>query len=197
MEPSKRKEDRTTFIRRIKIALLFFLVTALYGWLLRLYPLVDFIPYPYRDILQAHSHVTFLGWGFLAMLALIRELFALDNKGWERLDKVLYFTMAGALAGLLISFPLQGYKLYSIVFLSLFLLASYVYLYRMLKALPKENLSGKYVRAGIYFYYLSSMAIWALPVLLIANVFCQSDERIFDANFFPCELPHFGVQLLH
>lgn len=76
--------------------------------------------------------------------------------------------MLASIVGMLISFPLQGYKFFSISSLSLFLLASYVYLWGTLKTLKsKKTVSTKFIRTGIYYYYLSSMAIWAIAFITV------------------------------
>ena len=150
------------------ISILFFLISAFYGWLLRLQHILPVSLFDYTNILQAHSHVTFLGWGFLASISLISAVF-LDNKILN--DKTLkysYRLMVFCLGALLVSFPLQGYKVFSISFLTLFLIASYVYLAFLLKKLKKdESISLKYIRTGIFYYFLSSVAIWTVPIFIV------------------------------
>ncbi len=176
------KEVVRTFEREISIAMAFFLITATYGWILRLYKVVDFIPFGYKDILQAHSHVTFLGWGFFATVALVRRAFYPGSELLARRTHRMYYVMALALTGLLISFPLQGYRFFSILFLSLFLLASYIYLHGVLKNLKKDRgLPARLVRTGIYFYYLSSLGIWALPPVVLE---LGKGDLYFDTIYF-------------
>ncbi|MEE9350315.1 MAG: hypothetical protein V3U80_09735 [Flavobacteriaceae bacterium] len=154
------------FKKQLKIARLFFIISALYGLSLRLYKVVDFIPIAYKNILQAHSHVTFLGWGFLGIISIIGLVFYPKKINDSRYLKILFNSMATMLLGMLISFPLQGYKLFSIVFLSVFLLCSYLYIYAILKALKAEKSnSALFIKTGIYYYYLSSIAIWAVAII--------------------------------
>ena len=155
-------------IHQWRIPMLFFLITASYGWILRGYKVVDFLPFEYKDILQAHSHVTFLGWGFLGVTILIRRAFRMERLDKKPLFRWVFYGMIVMLCGLLISFPLEGYKLFSIVFLSLFLLFSYFYLYEMVKQLRSNgSLASRFIRTAIYLYYLSSVAIWLFPVVLL------------------------------
>jgi len=157
-----------TFQIQIKVALLFFVISALYGWGLRLYRVVDFIPIDYKNILQAHSHVTFLGWGFLAVISIIGFVYYPKRLENSKLLKRLFWILSFMLLGMLISFPLQGYKAFSIAFLSVFLIVSYVYLFQIFKELKKlKTISVKFIRTGILYYILSSIAIWAIAFIAI------------------------------
>ena len=151
---------------RIKTARSFFIVAALYGLILRFYHISDAIPIAYKNILQAHSHVTFLGWGFLAVISLIGLVFYPKKATQSIFIKRLFNIMTFALMGMLISFPLQGYKVFSIVFLSVFLITSYVYLVNMYRELKSiERISAKFIRTGIAYYFLSSLAIWTVAFI--------------------------------
>ena len=151
---------------RIKIARIFFIISAIYGLVLRLYSIVDFIPVEYKNILQSHSHVTFLGWGFLAVISIIGYVYHPKEFVESKYLKFLFYLMTFTLVGMLISFPLQGYKVFSIIFLSIFLITSYLYLVNILKLLkPLNILSVKYVKTGIFYYFFSSLAIWTIAII--------------------------------
>ena len=155
------------FNKRFTIALLFFFISALYGWLLRLQKVTPIPDFKYAHFIQAHSHVTFLGWGFLAVMGLVGLLY-LPEKTANKAYTSVFYIMVGSLVGLLVSFPIQGYKLFSILFLSTFLLSSYVYLlmiYRDIKQL--SSFSTRFIKTGIFYYFLSSMAIWAVAFITI------------------------------
>ena len=163
-----------TFYNQYRVALFFFVVSAIYGWSMRLYKVVDVLKIPYHSILQAHSHVTFLGWGFLAVISLIGVAFYPEKLKTSKYLKNIFWVMSFALLGLLISFPLQGYKLFSIVFLSSFLIASYFYLARILKQIKGDTkMSSRFIRTGIWYYYLSSIGIWAIA--FIVNRYGKTD----------------------
>ncbi len=155
------------FNKQFNIALFFFLISAFYGWLMRLQHVVDIPYFEYAHFIQAHSHVTFLGWGFLGVSSLIRNLFlpqSLENSTY----KLLFYLMVGSLFGLLISFPLQGYHFFSILFLSVFLLTSYVYLAKIYIELRSiKALSSRFVKTGIFYYYVSSLAIWMVAFVTL------------------------------
>lgn len=156
-----------TFKSHIKTARIFFIISAIYGLVLRLYSIVD-VPITYKNILQAHSHVTFLGWGFLAVISLVGFVYYPKKLEKSKYLKRLFSIMTLTLVGMLISFPIQGYKVFSIVLLSVFLITSYVYLISILKELKSvKNYSAKFIKTGVFYYFLSSIAIWAIAYITI------------------------------
>jgi len=70
---------------------------------------------------------------------------------------------------MLISFPLGGYKVFSIVLLAVFGLTSYVLSFRILKDIQGNNTSAKLIRYGIYYYLLSSLATWFLAFVIVTQ----------------------------
>lgn len=160
---------------QIIIPLVFFAIAALYGFLLRLQMVSPIFPANYHNIVQAHSHVTFLGWGFLSVITFIFYFFN-PNTATTTNNYVLkttwiqysYWIMVVTLVGMLFSFPMQGYKLYSILFLTVFLLASYVYLFVLYKQiLHVKTTSVRFIKMGIIYYYISSLGIWALSIITV------------------------------
>ncbi len=153
--------------KHFRVAMLFLVVSASYGLLMRFQHVVNITKFVYANFLQAHSHVTFLGWGFLGVTSLITVVFLpkmITNKTLNN----SFWIMVLALIGMLISFPLQGYKLFSILFLSVFLITSYVYLGVVYKNLRNtKGISSQFIRSGILYYYLSSMAIWGIPIIKV------------------------------
>lgn len=151
------------------IGLLFFVISALYGLLMRWQMLTPILSVKHINILQAHSHVTFLGWGFLSVVSFIRAFFIHENSILNKAAFIYSFwIMVSSLVGMLISFPLQGYKLFSIVFLTVFLLFSYVYLFSLYKQIiPIKTTSSRFVKWAIIYYYISSLGIWALSIITV------------------------------
>ncbi len=153
--------------KQVKIARVFFILSAFYGLSLRIYKHVDFIPFNYKNILEGHSHIAFLGWGFLAVISLLgKEYFPQKQNDSTRL-KWFFRIMVYALFGLLVSFPLQGYQFFSILFLSIFLLTSYFYLFSILQELKNDkSIVTRFIKTGIFFYFLSSIAIWCVGIIV-------------------------------
>lgn len=143
-----------------------FILSALYGLLMRwnfAFP-TKFIPY--QNLLQSHSHVAFLGWGYLAVIGAIIYYFVSEENNQHKSYKVTLAILLVTMPLMLISFPLSGYKVFSIVLLAIFGLTSYVLSFRILKDLQGNNTSAKLIRYGIYYYLLSSLATWFLAFVI-------------------------------
>lgn len=146
-----------------------FILSALYGLLMRwnfTFP-TKFIPY--QNLLQSHSHVAFLGWGYLSVIGAIIYYFVLDDDKQSKVYKATLTILLVVIPLMLISFPLGGYKVFSIVLLAVFGLTSYVLSFRILKDLQGNNTSAKLIRYGIYYYLLSSLATWFLAFVIVTK----------------------------
>jgi len=116
------------------------------------------------NILHAHSHYAFGGWVFLGLTILLSKHLSLASSSsfkWLMLIALL------SSLGMLISFSVQGYKLVSIAFSTLFLFVTYWFAWL---AYPKLNLkndpdSNLLLRAGIWCLVLSSIGPLALGAL--------------------------------
>jgi len=147
------------------ISLVFLFWAALAGVMMRYTQFYGIKGFVFDKWLHAHSHVAFLGWGFLAVLYLLTK--KIDFQ-YRKIDFILYITLILSIAGMIITFPVFGYKLTPILFLVAFLVASYILLYRYLKFLkPKTDFWLIWVKSGIWFYYISSLAIWVIPIVIL------------------------------
>ncbi|MBK5209839.1 MAG: hypothetical protein JJE44_10135 [Flavobacteriaceae bacterium] len=147
-------------------ALTLFILSALYGLLMRwnfAFP-TKFIPY--QNLLQSHSHVAFLGWGYLTVIGAIIHFFVSDTDKQKKVYKTTLAILMVVIPLMLISFPLGGYKAFSIVLLVVFGLTSYVLSFRVLKDFQGNNTSAKLIKFGIYYYLLSSLATWFLGFVI-------------------------------
>jgi len=160
-----KKENKLLYL----LAFVLFILSALYGLLLRwnfTYPLT-FVNYHY--FLQSHSHVAFLGWGYLATIGVLLSNFVEASTKQKKVYKIVISIIVIAITLMLISFPLGGYKAFSIVLLSIFGLASYVLSYRLLKDIKGNSVAHKLIKYGIYYYILSSLATWFLAGVIVSQ----------------------------
>ncbi len=153
-----------------KISLLFFLMVAVIGtWLRGSF----FLPLPldYENLVHAHSHVAFQGWVYSALFLLITNLYLTDaqiQKGRYRLQ--FLFTIF-IIIGVLLSFSLQGYGLYSIMCSTLFQFLVYWFTFRFLKDIKqtaskaKKTISLYFVKAGLWLGILSSLVPFVIGAL--------------------------------
>ncbi|HEY9168627.1 MAG TPA: hypothetical protein VIN72_03990 [Lutibacter sp.] len=157
------KKSRLLYI----YALTMFILSALYGLLMRwnfAFP-TKFIPY--QNLLQSHSHVAFLGWGYIAAIGAIIYCFVSEENKQKKIYKTTLVILLVAISLMLISFPIGGYKVFSIVLLAVFGFTSYILSFRLLKDLQGNNTATKLIRYGIYYYLLSSLATWFLAFIIV------------------------------
>lgn len=151
------------------IALTLFLFSAFIGLLIRWNFTFPIDGFTYKNFLQAHSHVAFLGWGYIASLVIIIEVFQLNKLVNVKVYKILISIITIVIFLMLISFYLVGYKAFSVVLLSIFGIASYVISYKLLKDLKEKSIAVKLIRFGIYYYLLSSLATWFLGYVMVTQ----------------------------
>ena len=133
------------------------------GLLLRYVYLGHSIPFQYHNLLHAHSHIALLGWLYMILFALwVYHYLDFDKK----IRKLFWITQATVI-GMMISFPLQGYGLYSIIFSSSHIICSYYFAYLIwTQALTQQPLEKFLLRLSSIFLVLSTFAIWALPIVI-------------------------------
>lgn len=153
--------------KHIGAALGYFLLVALLGVLLRLFLIAD-VPATYRHLVHTHSHVALLGWVYISLTSLIYFLFLKEAKIDKLYRRIFWFTQFTIL-GMLLSFPFQGYALFSIIFSSLFLIASYFFAWMVLKHIPqkfKNKFSFRCIKAALIYMIISSIGPWALGAIM-------------------------------
>ncbi|WP_086477574.1 hypothetical protein [Arenibacter amylolyticus] len=149
----------------------YFLLAALLGVLLRTY-VVSPIPIPinYRYIVHTHSHIALLGWVYIGLTSLLFHIY-LSNRNLDRRYKRIFWFTQLSLVGMLLSFPFQGYALFSIIFSTLFLVASYWFTGFFIKNVPsyiKKTHSYRCIVVALWFMVGSSVGPWALgPIMTL------------------------------
>lgn len=148
------------------ISVLHFLFAALMGVLLRLYSTGVDSGLVYGHLLHAHSHTAMMGWVYLALTALMYDQF-IKKPGYEK----LFGITIGAVWGLMISFAVQGYGAFSILFCSVHLLCSYWFVIKTLKETGKaSSQSLSLLKISLYLLVISTLGIWAIgPAIALAG----------------------------
>lgn len=149
--------------KHIGIAVAYFLIVALMGLVLRFY-LVTSLPINYKFLLHAHSHTALLGWIYLGLTTLIYKIFLSEAQKPKLYKRIFFFTNI-CILGMIITFPVQGYALFSIIFTTLFLFASYWFAWFAIKHVPshfKKRFSWKLIKTSIWYLVLSSIGPWAI-----------------------------------
>ena len=151
----------------IRIALAYLFIVSLLGVILRHFQISD-ISINYKYTLHTHSHVALLGWIYTALTTLIYSLY-LSTKSITREYRYLFWFTQITIIGMMITFWISGYSIASILFSTLFLFASYRFLYLFLKntsAEQKNTTSYKWIRASLWFMVISSLGPWILGIIM-------------------------------
>lgn len=154
--------------KHIKVALGFFFFGALLGLLLR-YALVFDVGFMFRYVVHAHSHVAVMGWLHIALATLIVFYFLKDNLSNKKY-RWIFGGMFISVAGMLASFPFQGYAFFSILFSSLFLITSYFYTGSFFKhsvnVLQRKSPSYITIKWALIYMVISSLGPWGIGAVM-------------------------------
>ncbi len=152
----------------LKVAFFQFILIAIIGLMIRLIFTGQDVGFKYKNLVHAHSHVGFLGWVSMAIYVGLLAQFKPDSREDKAYQRIFILTEI-SIVGMLISFPIQGYALYSISFSTLFLVASYWFVakfYKLIQTKSSARISVKFAKAGLFYLVLSSLGPWGLgPVM--------------------------------
>ncbi|MCC9073805.1 hypothetical protein LNQ49_19670 [Flavobacterium sp. F-65] len=139
-----------------------FLIASIIGLLMRylyLFPL----NINYSFLLHAHSHVAMLGWAYLMIYVLVVRFYLPKEKSSKPIYNRLFWITEFAVIGMMVTFPIQGYALFSIVFSTMHILLSYVFCWLVWKDGFKDRTSHhKLIIAAILFMVFSTFGVWCL-----------------------------------
>lgn len=159
--------------RYFKIALFNLLLVAAIGVILR-YKIAFSLPFiDQKYLLHGHSHFAFSGWVTHALIILLvaylaKKNEALNYKKYRWIINANLFTAYG----MLISFPLQGYGLFSIIFSTLSIFTSYVFAifyWKDLNRLSEKSISHWWVKAALWFNVISSAGVFKLAYMMATH----------------------------
>ncbi len=150
-----------------QVAFGFFLIAALLGSIMRLIYICDVPFLDYMHLLHTHSHLAMLGWGFTALAGALVFIIVPEqstNKHFQ--NTIVVNTIAGI--GMLIGFMYQGYGAFSIAFSTIHVFCSYYFAWHYIKWTRHTQDDSVYVsRWAVYWMLISTLGIWAVPVVSI------------------------------
>ncbi len=126
------------------------------------------LPFTYKFMLHAHSHTALLGWIYLGLITLIYKIFLEEAQKPKLYRRIFIFTNICVL-GMMVTFPFQGYALFSIVFSTLFLFASYWFAWFAMKYVAprlKNRFSWLLVKTSLWYLVLSSIGPWGIGAVM-------------------------------
>ena len=169
----------------IRFSMLNFVIVALMGVVLRAFPFFDSFAPGYKNILHGHSHFAFGGWVMPALFGLLLKNFPHFqreslNAHWRNISILLLFSAYG----MLITFPLMGYKLVSVFFSTLSIAAGFYFAFISFKALAglPPSASIKFVKAGLFYMLLASIGPVATGPLIAMGK--SGTPLYFDVIYF-------------
>jgi len=164
--------------RWIKIALFNLLIVASIGVVLR-YKIAFSLPFiDQKHLLHGHSHFAFAGWISQAIMVLMVAYLA-TQKGetvYKRYRWLLYANLITAY-GMLITFPIEGYGFYSIIFSTLSIFVSYFFAllyWKDLNTLQIKSTAHHWFKAAVFFNAFSSLGAFALAAMMVAKISHQN-----------------------
>jgi hypothetical protein len=164
--------------RNTRIALLNLFFIAAIGLILR-YKIAYSLPFiDQKHLLHGHSHFAFAGWVTHAIMILLVQYLA--NQQDESIFKKYRWVINANLItayGMLISFPVQGYGLFSILFSTLSIFVSYAFAvmyWKDLNRLPQKTVSHWWMKAALLFNALSSLGAFSLAFMMATKTIHQN-----------------------
>jgi hypothetical protein len=134
------------------------------GVLLRLTNVIP-LGFDYAKLIHAHSHTAMLGWVYLMLFCFFVHYFVPTEK--HRKYNILFWLTQFTVVGMMVSFPIQGYGLYSIAFSTLHILCSYVFCFRIFQDNVIEYLPAKRLMVtSLAFMLASTLGAWSLGVVM-------------------------------
>lgn len=150
-----------------KISLFLFFIAATFGLLLRMNFAFPKFSLPYESLIQSHSHVAFLGWGYLSVTGLILSVFISEKERLKKSYLILLSIISVSISLMSVSFPFFGYKVFSITLLSVFGISSAILSVKIYRQLSAKTPANQLIKWSLIFYLLSSLATWFIPVAVV------------------------------
>lgn len=164
--------------RYTKFALFNLFIVAGIGVVLR-YKIAFSLPFiDQKHLLHGHSHFAFAGWITQALMILLVN-YLCRQKDESIFKKYKWLLNANLITayGMLISFPLQGYGLFSISFSTASIIVSYCFAvkyWKHLTALHKNDISHWWIKAALFFSVLSSLGAFSLAFMMATKTIHQN-----------------------
>lgn len=161
----------------VRLLLLNLLIVASLGVLMRYKIAFEFPFFNQKNIQHAHSYFAFSGWVTQALLFFISHLYEpyFGKKNTKKINTIIWLNLFSSY-GMLVSFFIQGYSVFSIIFssFSILLMIAYAFLfYECTKGLLKNLQSLKWIYAALFFALLSSAGTGVLAYLMMHKITSQ------------------------
>ena len=169
-------------LKYYKLPLAFLVLAGLLGLFLRWQVILPTPGIRYTWVLHSHSHVMFLGWVFNVLYLAFIQHHIPENarKGYIR----FFVALQALVIAMMISFPMQGYGLYSIIFTTLHTIAIMIFIPVFLRTTKRENsVSLWFARIALIFFFISTAGPFGLAYLM-ANKLGQTVWSQFSIYYY-------------
>jgi hypothetical protein len=164
--------------RWLQISILNLLIVAFIGVILR-YKIAFSFPFlDQKNLHHGHSHFAFVGW--ITQTVMVLMVYHLQSKKQESAFRkyrwLLYLNLLSAY-GMLISFSLQGYGVWSIGFSTMSTIGSYIFAFlywRDLNGLKNKKISHLWFKSALVFAVLSSLGAYAEAYMMANKIIHQN-----------------------
>ena len=159
--------------RWFRISLLNLAIVAFIGVLLR-YKIAFSLPFlDQHYLLHGHSHFAFAGWITQALMTLMVSYLFVSGQtsAFKKYRNLLVLNLITAY-GMVISFPLQGYGFFAIVFSTLSIFVSYGFAFSFwkdLNELKDERISKWWFKGSLIFSVISSIGPFSLSYMMASD----------------------------
>ena len=161
------------------------ILVASLGTLMRYKIGFDFPFFNQKNLQHAHSHFAFAGWISHILMVFMMDFIQTYTKKVKIYQQSLILNMIASY-GMLVSFAIQGYALFSIIFSSLSLLISFIFCVFFLNDLRKvETLhpSKNYFIASLVFNIISMLGT-AMLIYMMASKFVPQNLYLSSIYFY-------------
>jgi hypothetical protein len=143
------------------IAVSFFLISSVFGLLMRMAPVIEGVNIDFRNTLHAHSHTALMAWGFLLIAGACRFL---NPKMFSAPTAKKFLIISVLTNGVIaIAFFVQGYAAVSIAASTMHLITAYWFVFKILQTVKEF-----WWRAAGWFMLISSLGLWGIaPVMVL------------------------------
>jgi hypothetical protein len=169
-------------LKHASVPLLFLFVGSLLGIFLRWQFISPTPGINYTFFLHGHSHVMFLGWIFNALFIGFVSQHITEKE--HNFFRKLFYVLQVLVVGMLISFPLQGYGLFSIAFSTLHTIGAIVFVVVYLNRTKSVDTTSRwYARIALVFFVISTIGPFSLAYLM-ANGLGHTNWYYFAIYFY-------------
>jgi hypothetical protein len=164
--------------RWLKIVLFNLFLIAVIGVILR-YKIAYSLPFiDQKHLLHGHSHFAFAGWISQAIMILMVAYIA-AQKGSGIYKKYRWLLVGNLITayGMLITFPIQGYGLFSIIFstASIFIGYAFAWVYwKDLNSLTVKHTAHLWFKTALFCNAVSTLGAFALAIMMVKKIIHQN-----------------------